>query len=306
MSQWTTLEETPITLSPNELAVDQGWTISEGVAYHDSCFPGVIILKNIEVEAGLTYVIDYIVKTYVSGEVYPVIGGVSGTPVDSLGKKQDTITVPEDATDLTIYFYSDGELGVSYMDSYPVLDDPDNAVTLGFNDDKNRWTTYYAWKPAFMLKFVNDLFSWDYEQSRLWQHNVNETRNLFYGEQSYSEITVILNVMPTTLKNLYSIRVNSNLAWSITDITIRPVAGKVDGQQSVIKSGNFVNTNGQWEADFLKNMIDPRFSDQLEALFAGSDLQGATASITLRNDDTVECRLVSVQILGSQQDFTFD
>lgn len=302
---WITLEDTPITLSPNDLAVDQGWSISEGVAYHDPCFPGVIILKNIEVEAGKTYVIDYIVKSYTSGDVYPVIGGVAGTPADAIGKKQDTITVPEDATDLTIYFYSDGELGISYMSIYPVLEDPDNAVTLGFNDDKNRWTTYYKWKPAFMLKFINDLFSWDYDESSLWQHNMNEIRNLFYDVQSYSEIKIIMNVNPHEVKNLYSLRVNSNKAWAVTDIYIRPKDGNDSGQRSVIKKGNFVPINGQFFANFLRDMTDPRFSSQLEALFQGAPLQGTTAEITFRCDETTEVRLVNIDILGSPQQYTF-
>ncbi len=237
--------------------------------------------------------------------MYPVIGGVSGTPVDSIGKKRDTIVVPPEATDLTVYFYSDGGLGISYMDVYPILENPDNAVTLGFNDDKNRWTTYYAWKPAFMLKFVNDLFSWDYAESRMWQHNSSEVRNLFYDVQSYSEIQIVLNINPYTVKNLYSMRVNANLPWEVTDVYIRPIVGKQDGQRSRIKKGNFVKINGQFFADFLKNMLDPRFTDELTALFNGSDLQGTTALITLKADDTVENRLVSVDFLESPQDYTY-
>lgn len=301
---WATLENTPIELSPNQLATDEGWTISEGIAYHAGCFPGVILLKNIAVEADKVYVINYTVESYVSGDVYPIVGGVSGTVVDSLGKKQDTIVVPEGATDLTVRFYSDGELGISYMNIYPILDDPNNAVTLGFNAGDNLWTTYYSWEPGCMLKFMNDFYSWSTDGA-LWKHNVNPVRNLFYGIQSYSEVQIVLNINYMEVKNLYSMRVNSNLPWAVTDIYIRPTEGKEDGQRSVIKKGNFVKINGQWFADFLKNMIDPRFSDELTALFQGGDLQCATALITLKADDTVENRLVSVDFLDSPQPFTY-
>lgn len=298
-----TLQDTPIILDPFELATDEGWAISNGIAYHSICFAGVITLKNIAVEAGKTYVINYEVKSYVSGVVYPIIGGVSGTPVGSIGKKQDTIVVPEGATDLTVKFYSNGELGVSYMNFYPVLENPDNAVTVAFNSANNRWTTTYSWHPQFMLKFINDLYSWN--EGKLWKHNVNETRNLFYDVQSYSEIEIIFNVNPTAVKNLYSMRVNGNLAWDVTDIYIRPIVGKEDGQRSWIKKGNFTVYNGQFMADFLRDATDPRFTEELDALFNGANLQGCTASIILRADNTVEVRLVSVDIIGALQEYTF-
>lgn len=300
---FVTLVNTPITLDPFLLAISQGWTISEGIAYHSGCYPGIIVLKNIEVSEDTTYIINYEIKSRVSGGVYPIIGGVNGTNRTAIGNYTDTIVVPDGATDLTVKFYSDGELSVSYMNAYPVLDNPINGHTLAFNSDNNKWTTEYHWKPEMMLKFVNDLFSW--ENGRLWQHNVNETRNLFYGQQSYSEIQIIFNINPYEVKNLYSIRVNSNLAWSVTDVYIRPIVGKQSGQRSRIKSGNFVKINGQWFADFLRNQLDPLFGIELEALFKGSQLQGTTASITLRSEDTTDVRLVSVDILSDPQAYTY-
>lgn len=305
MAQWSTLENTSIVLSPNQLATDEGWRITGGHACHDSCFGGVIILRNIEVEAGETYVVKYEIESYVSGSVYPIIGGVNGTSEGSLGVKTDTIVVPEGATDLSVKFYSDGELCIKYMAIYPQLEDADNAVTLGFNAANNRWTTYYSYKPGFLLKFVNDLFTWDSQEGRLWKHNVNSTRNNFYGTQYESEVQIILNINYTEVKNLYSMRVNANLPWEVSEVYIRPTEGKEDGQRSRIKKGNFVKINGQWMADFLKNMLDPRFQDELTALFQGGDLQGTTALITLRADDVVENRLVSVDFLESPQQYTY-
>jgi len=298
-----TLENTAITLEPNELATSQGWAIDAGVAYHEACFAGLISLKNIDVLEDTTYVVKYKVESYVSGVVYPVVGGVNGTSVSSLGDKEDSIIVPAGATDLSIKFYSNGELGISYFAIYPVLEDPDNAYTLGFNSDSNRWTTYYSWKPEMMLKFVNDFFSWS--EGSLWKHNINETRNNFYGVQYNSQVEIIMNVSPTEVKNLYSMRVNSNLAWSVTDVYIRPIVGKVNGQRSRIKKGNFVKINGQWFADFLRDMTDPLYNTELDALMKGANLQGTVASIRLVAEDTVENRLVSVDILGANQPYSY-
>lgn len=299
----TTLQNTPIVLDPNGLATSQGWDISEGIAYHSGCFAGYVTLRNIQVEAGKTYVVKYNVEEYASGVVYPIVGGVNGTSVSSLGEKTATIVVPSGATDLRVRFYSTGDLAISYMAISPVLAEPDNGVTLAFNASNNRWTTYYSWKPEMMLKFVNDFFSWN--EGRLWKHNVNEIRNNFYGIQYYSEVEIVMNVEATEVKNLYSMRVNSNLSWSVEDIYIRPIVGKQAGQRSRIKKGNFVKLNGQFSADFLRNQLDPLFATELEALFKGNPLQGTVATITLRSTDTEEVRMVSIDILGSRQDFNY-
>lgn len=300
----TTLQNTPIELDPNELATFQGWTISNGTAFHSGCFAGIITLLGIDVIPDTSYIIRYNISSYSSGNVYPIVGGVNGTSESSLGQKEATIVVPEDATDLTIKFYSDGELGIEYMNIFPVLSNPDNAVTVAFNPDENKWSNYYSWHPQMMLKFVNDLFSWD-QLGQLWQHNVNPVRNNFYGTQSYSEIQLIFNVNVTAVKNLYSNRVNSNLPWELTEIYIRPTVGRQDGQRSKIPSGNYVNINGQWFADFLKNMDDPRFNDELQALFNGGDLQCTSAKITIRNYDTTEVRLVTMDFLGAIQQYSY-
>lgn len=300
---WVTLQNTPIILSPNQLATDEGWTISGGVAYHDGCFPGKIILRNQTVEAGKTYVINYTVKYYTSGVVYPVIGGVAGTAVSSLGDKTDTIVVPEDATDLTVYFYSTGTLGISYFNYYPVLADPNNGRMLGFNA-KNVWTTYYSPQVDMMMKFINDTFWW--KNGRLWKQNVNPLRSNFFGTQYTSKIILIVNLSPTEIKNFFSVRQKSNKVWGITSIVIPPSEGKSAGMQSLIKSGNFVTlNNGDFFADFLRDMTDPRFSTELAALFQGAELQGNYAIVTLENTYTGEIKTLSIDFLVSKQNLTY-
>lgn len=298
---FVTLINTPITLDPNQLATDQGWSISESVAYHSGCFAGIIVLKNIEVTDNTTYIINYEVKERTSGGVYPIVGGVSGTNRTTVGKYSDTIVVPNGATDLSIKFYSDGELSVSYMDIYPVLDNPENGHTLGFNADNNRWTTYYSYYPEMMLKFVNDFFT--FNNGTLWKHNSNEVRNNFYGEQGVSQLTLIVNLSPTTVKNYFSIREKSNNVWWCPTITTPPVKGKGNGQSSKLKSGRFKSLNGDWFADFLRDQTDPRFAT--DALFKGALLQGSYMTITFQCDSTDEVQLLSIDVTTSPQNYTY-
>jgi hypothetical protein len=299
-----TLKNAPIQIDLAQLAVDNGWRVSGGVAYHDSCFAGQIELKNVLIEENTTYVIEYEVLDYVSGSVNVIAGGVSGASVSANGIVTQTIVVPNNPEDLKLRFFSDGELGIKYFNVYPVLENADNGNILGFNIDKNIWTTYYSGERENMLKFNNDFFA--FQNGRLWKMNANLTRNNFFGVQYTSRITLVVNSSPTEIKNYFSIRQKSNKAWGVPSIIIPPSTGKANGMESLIKAGNFkVLNNGDLFADFLRDKTDPRFGDELTALFKGALLQGNYAIVTFENTSTDEIRTLSIDFLISKQDYTY-
>lgn len=301
---FVTLKNESIQIDLAQLAVDNGWRISGSTAYHDPCFGGYIKLRNIPVEASKQYVVNYEVVDYVSGGVNVIIGGVSGTSRTANGEYTETIVVGATPTNTLIQFYSDGELGVNYFDIYPVLEDPDNSHTLGFNIDRNKWTTYYSGERENMLKFINDFFA--FRNGRLWKMNSNPVRNNFFGTQYTSKLTLVVNANPTQIKTFFSIRQKTNKAWGVPSIIIPPSEGKSAGMESLIKKGNFaVLNNGDFFADFLRDMTDPRYVDQLEALFKGAQLQGSYAIITFENDSTEEIKTLSIDFLVAKQDYTY-
>lgn len=284
-------------------ATDSGWRISDTIARHGGCFAGTQELIGIDVIPGTTYHVEYEMVEYTSATVNIIVGGVNGVSRNSLGIHEEEIVVPEDATDLTVKFYSDGELGIKYMAVYPILENPDNSVTLGFNVLENKWVTYYSYSPEFMLKYVNDFYC--FKDGRLWRQNKNETRNNFFGVQYSSKITFYINTSPTEIKQFFSIREKGNKVWSVPEAYIRPTEGKSNGQLSRLKKGRFKNLQGDWFADFLKDMNDPRFNTELEALLKGGDLQGSVMKVTIENDDVTEVRLLSVDVLYSPHQYTY-
>ncbi len=301
---FVTLKNTPIEIDLSQLATDNGWRISDGTAFHDPCFPGYIELKNKEVAEDTEYVVEYEVVGYVSGSVNVILGGTAGASVAENGRVKQTIWTGYMPNDLLVKFYSDGELGVNYFDAYPVLADPDNGKVLGFNIDKNKWTTYYSGERENMLKFLNDFFA--FKDGRLWKMNANLTRNNFFGVQYTSQITLIVNTNPTEIKNYFSMRQKSNKVWGVPSIIIPPSEGKASGMESEIKSGNFaVLDNGDFFADFLRDKTDPRFVTEIDALFAGALLQGNYAIITFENTSTEEIRTLSIDFLVSKQNYTY-
>lgn len=301
---FVTLKNTPIEIDLAQLAVDNGWRISGGVAYHEGCFAGYIELKNTVVTEETDYVVEFEVVDYVSGGVNVIVGGVSGASITANSVVTQTISVPDNPDNLLVKFYSDGELGVKYFNIYPVLEDADNGQVLGFNIDQNKWTTYYSGERENMLKFINDFFA--FQNGRLWKMNANLTRNNFFGVQYTSKFTLVLNVNPTEIKNLFAVRQKSNKVWGIPSIVIPPSEGKANGMESDILSGNFeVLNNGDFFADFLRDKTDPRFVDELQALFEGAQLQGNYAIITFENTSTEEIRTLSIDFIVSKQNYTY-
>lgn len=292
----TNINET-IDIHPETDWLDNGWSISGGRAIHDSCNSGYITNRNIVTTPGVNYKITYTVSGRSSGQVYPTLGGVEGVHRTSNGTFTQNITAIDNSG---LNFWSDGNLTISNLTISLGTVDP---ITLAFNEDNLKWVGYYSFAPEMMSKLLDGFYS--FRDGAIWEHDVNEVRNSFYGIEYPSKIVFYLNVNHTTVKNLSSMRINGNKPWAITDIYIEPRYGKSNGQRSRIKKGNFRSLQGQWYADFLRDMNDSRFSNELQALMKGALLQGQVAKITMETTDTSEVRLVSVDILESPQQYTY-
>lgn len=285
-------------------AVDTGWTVSGIYAIHASCNAGSI--KNAEgygMAIGRQYTITYVIDNYVSGQVYLMMGTTMGTPRTANGTYTETLTL---AGNDIISFYSDGSLRLSELSIYDVENGLNEGTTITFHEGSNTWGSEKSFQPEVFIKFVNQFLS--IKNGQLWLHNVNETRNNFYGVQYVSKVRFFDNVNPTTVKIYYSTRVQSNKRWACpgdTDIIIYPTEGRSLGMNSRLKPGNFNNYQGSFFADFLRNSIDPRFDDTLDALFKGEPLRGRILDVTYTNSDTVEVILFEIDIKSSPSAYTY-
>lgn len=175
------------------------------------------------------------------------------------------------------------------------------AATLAFDEKENKFITYYTFYPEAMIRFKDEFFA--FKNGELWEQDVNEVRNNFFGVQYNSGLSFYVNTNPKDEKNYSTIHLDSNKPWAITEVKIYPTEGKSQGMLSRIKKGNFQKKQSTWYADFLRNMIDPRFTNQDIALFNGAALQGQVMKITMINDDTTEVRLKSVDVRISEQNY---
>lgn len=299
MASYEVSENQTLTVNLLDDFTDQGWIVSQGTAFHSGCNSGYIRL-NVDLSSYGSWTFVYTIQSITSGIVRIVVDGVSGIDRTSAGTYEETFSSSN--PNAVIEFYATGISAVSSVSIFSP-ETANDGRTLAFNEDANRWVTDYSFVPEFMIKFINSFFS--FQNGQLWEHNVNPIRNNFYGVQYPSIVTFYVNIEPTVVKNFYTIRLKSNKVWTATNIYIPPREGKSKGQVSRLKKGRFRSYQGDWFAEFMRDINDPRFINELDALTKGALLQGNWMEITLENTDTTEVRMMSVDVQVSPSQYTY-
>lgn len=277
-------------------ALDNGWEVIEGKARHYACNAGSII-KNIPLNVGTTYNLEYEIEEITSGYVNVSVGSSTGPNRTVVGKYVETLTMSGTGP---VSFFSNGGCLVSTLIIYEA-NNIENGITLAFSEDANRFVTYYSYQAELLVRFKDKFFA--YSDGQLWQHNVNETRNNFFGVQYSSKIIFVSNPDPQKEKLWFNIRLDSKGNWSAPKLTTPANDLFPIGQESRLKKGNFKLIDGKLWADILRDKKDPKFASisdvqlrELESLFKGRFMQGAYLIVELECADTTEAKLLSAEV----------
>lgn len=306
MSSFQIVQGTTGYVNPAVAALTTGWSISNKYASHEVCNAGTMVsLTSLGLILGRQYTFTYTVDQYASGGVKLIAGTTNGTNRTANGTYTEALTVAGSAA---LSFYSDGALRISELKFYDTLTGLQTGTTISFNEGTNQWGPEYQYRAEQVVKFGDDLYA--LKNGQLWKMNDNPVRNNFFGEQFNSSIIFFANLNPSTVKQFFNIRVRSNRAWfapNTGDINILPVEQRPAGMLSRLTKNRFKNYQGVYFADFLRNIVDPRYADftEVQALFKAESLIGEFMEITLINDDTVEVRLMEVDIKSSPSFYTY-
>lgn len=170
------------------------------------------------------------------------------------------------------------------------------AETIAFDEPINKWKSFYDFTPEIYGTVDDRLIS--FRAGGLWLHDSNNTRNNFYGTQHFSDITLVFNVNPYMIKLWLQLRIMANSKWyapNTGDISLPANEDYPTGMISRLKKDNVTLIEGQYWVDFLRNMNDATFTDQLQALLQGEPLRGEVMTIRLQNDSTDKATLRLVE-----------
>ena len=87
---------------------------------------------------------------------------------------------------------------------------PEPQTTFAFSKKQNAWTTRYSFVPTCYGNSSEELLSFEDQNGNVWRHDVNETRNYFYGDYHYSEMEVSFNDLPSEVKSFKSLSIEGN------------------------------------------------------------------------------------------------
>ena len=268
---------------------DTGWSVSGGVATHVSCNAGYVLNPGIVFIPGGYYQVKYTVSGWIGGTIQASIGTNAGTINSGNGIFIDNLVAGGNLPQLA--FYSQGDLSVSLV-SVVIPNYVSNFNTLGFNETNNRWTSFYSFDPEFMSDFNQFLFT--FKGGSLYIHESSSVpSNNFYGNQFSSQVTagVTGEDKGSDNKLFFTLKVDCDGIWYAPTIAVPADDMYVIGQQSALLSGQMKIKEGNYWADFLRDMLDPSFSSQLQAIFSGRPMRGQVMLLTLQSDAITQTRL---------------
>lgn len=156
-----------------------------------------------------------------------------------------------------------------------------SEYTLTFDTASQGWTSFWSFIPEKIVGMNNYLYT--FKGGNLFQHNTNETRNNFYGQQYNSKMTSVINQSPLVNKVYKTFYLESDDSWSGTFST-----DKITG---FINESYFERKESDWFA-FIR-------TDQLPASGSGSTYETEPA-LQLRSVNGIG-EVSAVNVIGPTQ-----
>lgn len=183
--------------------------------------------------------------------------------------------------------------------------------TIGFNESRKKFDTFYGFNTAESMLFANGLIYCmkadhnltDDEKAAwcIWVHD-NPVRNNFFGEQQQSYITTSFNANVQLKKTYVAIEELSTGIWTGNILT-----GPLTNQQTDVTEAEFKKAVGDGEFSGMENKFNAtikRASNKPGGKFFGEPMKGLYAVAELTNNSTVYQRLISVSLKYIQSHLT--
>lgn len=122
--------------------------------------------------------------------------------------------------------------------------------TLSYYNYANGWTSRWTYVPEWMIHMNSNFYT--FKNGSLYIHNLNNNRNVFYGQPHTSYLSTIFNVEPTTIKKFKNIWQDSSHQWKATMYT--------NLDEGYIDYDWYEKKEGRWYAHIRRPSIDNNLS----------------------------------------------
>lgn len=181
-------------------------------------------------------------------------------------------------------------------------EDPIVYPSIVFNEVVSGWTSKIEIYPSCIVGAFGELFSWTSINAKMWRHNNNNTRNLFYGNQAVRSIEYVSAIAPEMVKSYLNMTQEAAMLpadrydgiytgvdpsiWAVPYITTSL------GQQSNLIVSDFEKMEGIYLSRFWRDTTTP----VADPLLNGDTLKGVWIKTTLTNGSTDDIGLYSTSV----------
>lgn len=181
-----------------------------------------------------------------------------------------------------------------------------SSPTIAFSEKQQGWSTKIDFNPSAIVGAFGELISWSLSNGKVWQHNTNEARNLFYGVQRTRSIEVSSCPSPDMSQSFLAViqepamlsddRYDSIEPGTASDPSIwnMPEISTSLGQVSNLLAEDFEKKEGIYFAGYYRDTTTPVDNPLIE----GDALKGVWIKVKLTNSSSKDIGLNAIA-LGS-------
>ena len=154
---------------------------------------------------------------------------------------------------------------------------PKDPATLTYDEGVQGWPSFYSFLPDYMIGMNGFFYTFgpttnddgSVSGGCLYRHNVNETRNNYYGVQYNSTITGVINIEPKTIKLFKTMSYESDDRWACTSLVTDLGTGSM-------LSTFFEQKEGEWFTFIRENEGTRDYRDRnVNGIGSASQVYGA-------------------------------
>ena len=248
MPRYTIIQDTPLEINFNELLNDRGWEINGDTAIHYSCnVNNELKLVTYNIEPNVNYIVSFKIVEMSSS---PSLSIGFDTPLYTYTTPQEVsilVSTIDSGKKLTLWGSGYIELKVLNIQKEGDTNRTDGTETITWSEKTNRWVSFRSYRPEKGFSMFTDMFT--YMNGNLWVHREGDVRNNFYNQQFKTRVKFPTGAI--SVKNYHSVAIHSNIIMATTTDGITTSLGQV----SDLIETDFLNKEGIWYANFLRDKI---------------------------------------------------